>query len=263
LDDSYSKQTSASLVKFAAQSPVVSCTTSSGNQCVPAELQIYRIPSGTGYGASTPYQLNEYTFADVSPLTDNNTTGGDFTDFNQGYNVANVDQTYLPIAIEPVRQPADIGYIGTTSPTETFRATLAAFTGPASNLRWPIYNNATRAGQREYPNAGIRVPSTVTVFTYYASPGLAPNGTPEIIPTTPPKLVEDLIDQWTACTTTGTNCPQADIYNEINKVFEDNYTQYIKVSNCIPPKYLQPVGKPVSPASSPFSSSFTAGYRST
>jgi hypothetical protein len=246
LDDSYKKLTSASLVKFATQSPVVSCSTASGNQCLPAELQIYRIPSTIPqnealYGAFTPYQLNEYTFADVSPLTDNDTSGGDFTDFNQGYNVSNVDQVYLPIAIEPVREPADIGYIGTTSPTATFRTTLANFTGPASNLTWPIYNNATKAGKPAYPNAGIRVPSTASLFTFYANPGLAPNGTPVIIPATPPKLVENLMSQWTACTTTGKDCPQSDIYNEINAVFEANYKQYIKAPNCTPPTYLQPV----------------------
>jgi hypothetical protein len=31
-----------------------------------------------------------------------------------------------------------------------------------------------------------------------------------------------MIDQWTACTS-GKGCPQSDIYNEINNVFQENY----------------------------------------
>jgi hypothetical protein len=132
--------------------------------------------------------LNKFTFADVSPLTDNGTSGGGSTDFNQGYNVSNVDQVYLPIAIEPVRQPGDIGYIGSTSLAATFRKTLADFTGPASNLSWPIYNDPTTAGKLTYPKAGLRVPSTAELFNFYMKPSTFPDGkTPEIIPSTPPK----------------------------------------------------------------------------
>jgi hypothetical protein len=164
----------------------------------------------------------------VSPLTDNGTSGWDFTDFNQGYIVSNVDQVYLPIAIEPVRQPADIGYIGSTSLAATFRKTFADFTGPAANLSWPIYNNPTTAGKLTYPNAGLRVPSTAELFNFYMKPSNFPDGkTPEIIPATPPKVVQDMIDQWMACTTGKGGCPQSDIYNEINNVFQENYEKYI------------------------------------
>jgi len=107
LDDSHSKLTDADLVAFADGSPLVSCTTAvANNACLPDESQIFQVPDAAEIGKYTPYQLNEFTFADVAPL--DAPTPGAFIDFNQGYNVSNVDQVYLPIAIEPVRDPADI-----------------------------------------------------------------------------------------------------------------------------------------------------------
>src|SRR5262249_948135 len=91
-------------VDFAAGSPKPACRDMAGNAC--NRLRIYQVSPGSGIAAHLPFQLNEYTFADVAKVTDNGTKGGEFLSFNQGYNVSNVDQIYLPLAIEPVRDPA-------------------------------------------------------------------------------------------------------------------------------------------------------------
>lgn len=248
LDDSYSKLKSSDLVKFAAKSPVVACTKLQNNSCLPSEVEIYQVPDTPERSAEiakyTPYQLNEFTFADVSPLSSSLDSGGDFVDFNQGYNVSNVDQVYLPIAIEPVRDPPDIGYIGTISSAKDVRDTLAAFTKVDIHLQnpqnWPIYNNPSVNNQPRYPNAGIRVPSAFEVFNFYMKPTNFPDGkTPEIVPAVPPTLIQNMIDQWKACTTGTKGCPQSGIYKDINDVFQANYHKYITSTNCTPPDYLQ------------------------
>ena len=247
LNDSHSNFTSADLVTFASGSPVVSCTAASGNACLPKELQIYQVTPGgkQNIAKHSPFQLNEFTFADVHPI-DSSPDSAKFIDFNQGYNVSNVDQTYLPIAIEPVREPADIGWIGSISKVADFRKILEAFTGTTKDptANWPIYNNpivVPATGERMYPDAGVRVPSTFELLNFYMNPSTFPDGkTKEIIPATPPKLVQDLMDQWTACIAKEpVDCPDSAIYKEENTVFTNSYKIYIGNCNNIPP-YLMP-----------------------
>jgi hypothetical protein len=245
LNDSYAKLRNNPQVQLAAGSPKVSCNRKmADNAC--QGLAVFQVTPAAAIAAHTPFQLNEYTFADVSPLKNNGTEGGEFVGFNQNYNVSNVDQVYLPIAIEPVREPANIGYMGTTMSVDKFRKQLQAFTGadvnPTNPTKWPIYNNPLNRGQPLYPNAGIRVPSTLAVFNYYMNPSsfrVGARDEPEIIPAKPPKLIQDISDQWTACTTTGKGCPQSKIYQEIDTVFADSYAYYI--AHCTPPDYLKPV----------------------
>jgi hypothetical protein len=143
LDDSYSLLKNTGQVKTAPGSPVVSCTNLANNECLPAHLQIFQVFPKAEIATKTPFQLNEFTFADVSAVTDNGNAGGKFIDFNQNYNVSNVDQVYLPIAIEPVRQPADIGYLGTTSSVTDFRIALGKFTGADKNPTTPPIGRST------------------------------------------------------------------------------------------------------------------------
>src|SRR5262249_322091 len=35
---------------------------------------------------------------------------------------------------------------------------------------WPIYNNPEVGGKKKYPNAGVRVPSPLTLFNFYMHP---------------------------------------------------------------------------------------------
>jgi hypothetical protein len=245
-------------VTFAAGSPLVTCTpqTVVKNTCSSAELKIFRVlPTVVGSAIQTksPNQLNEWTFADVGPLQ----TGGELTSLNLNYNVSNVDQLYLPVAMEPIKANFDVGYMGTLMNVTNFRARLVNFTG--ANLdqtdatNWPIYNNPIVdqvTKRKKYPNAGIRVPSTLALFNYYMNPSYIDGNLnqPEIIPlpkpfdrTKLPKYVLQIEQNWTNCTTSPfTNCPLKNWYAPIKQTFDASYKLY--VANCQPVlPYLAPV----------------------
>ncbi len=247
LNDSYSIAKTTPLLQFPVGSPVPSCKANTSCQ----KLEIYQVTPGNvatdaTIGTQSPFQLNEYTFADVTDpfvITPTCPTGGCLVDLNQNYNVSNVDQVYLPLAMEPIRAPTyptNIGYMGTIMNVTNFRTQLELFTGTGqySPQKWPIYNNP----QNKYPKAGIRVPSALTLFNFYMEPYYFPGGgnIPQIIPTDPKglQLVTGMMAQWTDCTTTKKNCPQSALYQPVNKAFVESYGQYI--NNCTPPSYLTP-----------------------
>jgi|GEM_PF-2687904 len=203
-----------------------------------------------------PFQLNEFTFADVckvepngafEPICEGANPGG-FIDFNQNYNVSNVDQVYLPLALEPIRKPATVGYMGTTMTVEDFREKLEAFTKAdkrPNSPDWPVYNNPKSGSKKMYPSAGIRVPSAQSVLAYYMNPTNFPDGkTPTIIPKKQPKLVEDMVDQWRDCTKKNPeNCnkKQAELYDSVDDAFKANYKKYVQKCSDIP-DFLKPAG---------------------
>ncbi len=232
-EEAFKEQSARPQVDFAAGSAKPHCTTGmAGNTC--ATIQTYQVKTGTAIDTHLPYQLNEYTFADVAAVTDNGTKGGGFIDFYQNYNVSNVDQVYLPLAMEPVRQPADVGYMGTTIPVVQFKKLLTAFVKGGD--AWPVYNNPVVSNAKKYPNAGIRVPAAQSVFAYYMNPGNFPDGkTPVMVPQTPPTLVQDMIDQWKNCTAASPkDCPQSAPYKAIDAIFLDNYKAYVATCGKIP-----------------------------
>lgn len=243
LNESFQQLKDNPEVAFAAGSPVPKCKNVADNAC--NNLKIFQATPEATIGTNTPFQLNEFTFANVTKVTDNGTKGGVFLDTNQGYNVSNVDQVYLPLAIEPVREPADVGYAGTTMSVADFRQRLAAFTGTdvdPDNPIWPVYNNPVVNNKRVYPKAGIRVPSTQTVFSFYMNPYIFPGlDVPQILPATPPKTIASLISQFANCASDAPqNCYRADIYRDIAGAFIDSYKYYL--ANCSNiPAFLQPV----------------------
>ncbi len=259
LDDSYTEAQKLPTVQFATAA--ITCKQRTGNAC--KDVEIYQVAAGalSQIATQSPHQLNEYTFADVL----NSSHNFALDSLNQNYNVSNVDQVYLPLAMEPIREPPayapDIGYSGTTIDVTTARTRMAAFTGAtgdntANPTNWPIYNNPLVNGQPRYPTAGIRVPSAYDMLIYYMQPyyfrAPLPHNTPVIIPSTPPELVKNMISQWSNCTTTGDNCSQVDQtrYKQINNVFLDNYKSYIDgctTQNCVPPYLMPGTGLPLQP----------------
>ena len=91
--------------------------------------------------------------------------------------------------------------------------------------------------------------STETAFNLYALPSFFPGTkTPQIIPSIPPSLVADMMDQWTNCTqSTPAGSPGSTVYQEINKAFADSYADYLR--NCTPTPPFLPVkgSKPPAP----------------
>jgi len=245
-------------VPFVSGSPKPACDSNmDGNKC--QNVAIFEVTPEAEIAPHLPFQLNEFTFADVCrvlpsgdfilPCGDNHPGG--FIDFNQNYNVSNVDQVYLPLAMEPVRKPANVGYMGTTMSVKKFRNKLAKFTNAddrPDNPRWPIYNNPEQdGGENFYPKAGIRVPSAQSVMAYYMNPTNFPDGkTPTIIPKDKPKFTDFMIDQWKDCTSaTPDTCnrSQVDLYTSVDDAFKANYKKYIDTcpDNKVP-DFLKPVG---------------------
>ena len=58
------------------------------------------------------------------------------TDYNVDYDVSYVDTVYLPVALEPIDSPANIGYLGTDNNVVQLRGYLNQF---ALLQNWPYY----------------------------------------------------------------------------------------------------------------------------
>ncbi len=265
LADIYDKEKGTPQVQFDSNSPLPACRTSvSGNSC--RTVQMWEVTPQAELGTQTPAQLNEYTFASVDGPNDDPDKNFAFVNLNQNYNVSNVDQSYLPVAMEPIRTEADIGYMGTTITVANFRKNLAAFAGAGAPgtapTKWPVYNNPTVDGQLLYPKAGIRVPSAETVLNFYMKPyffggDLAPKSIPQLLPykatnPVPPSLVTELLARWTDCTKASPiNCPVsgkvawAGFYQSLHNTFVTNYDNWraaITAGACKAPSpdYLAP-----------------------
>jgi hypothetical protein len=224
------------------------------------------IPGTNAIKGETPQQLNEYTLASVDPVLG-------LTNWNVNYNVSNVDQVYLPIAIEPMvnadrskNNPTNTtGYLGTTLKVGVVRKRLMDFTGatgsshdPQNPTMWPIYTvQKDKTGALLYPMAGIRVPGAANVFTFLAQPSnkaLTPSpncAAPGCIPTmsnsnwTGTALVDGMISQWMACTVSPTPaCRETELpfYADVNQAFQSNYAQYKAICGSGIPAWLAPQG---------------------
>jgi hypothetical protein len=210
--------------------------------------------------------LNEYTLASVDPVEG-------LTNWNVNYNVSNVDQVYLPIAIEPMvnadrskNNPTNtIGYLGTTLKVGVVRERLMDFTGatgsshdPQNPTMWPIYTVQTDPtnGELLYPMAGIRVPGAANVFNFLAQPSgktLTPSpncAAPGCIPTmsnknwTGTKLIDGMIAQWMTCTVSPTSACRTEeipLYADVNQTFQTDYAEYLAKCGSMFPPWLAPV----------------------
>jgi hypothetical protein len=232
--------------------------------CVPGPNNNPCIPGTNAILAETPQQLNEYTLASVDPVEG-------LTNFNVNYNVSNVDQVYLPVAMEPMvfadrsqnNATNTPGYLGTTLEVKVVRKRLMDFTGatgdvhdPRNPKNWPIYTVQKTDRELTYPMAGIRVPGANNVFIFLAQPTsktLIPSpkcAAPECIPTmsngpvwSGTTIVDGMISQWMTCTLfpTTENCPQSGLYSVVNSTFQTNYGQYYAKCGSSFPAWIAPV----------------------
>jgi hypothetical protein len=267
-------------VTFASKSPMASCVSASKDPlsvctstpayqtCVAgmtaSGVMSNRLPGTNAIKAETPQQLNEYTLASVDRVQG-------LTNFNVNYNVSNVDQVYLPVAMEPMvnsdpllNNPSNTpGYLGTTLSVKVVRDRLMAFTGatgtqndPQNPTFWPIYTvQKDQAGALLYPMAGIRVPGAANVFNFLAQPdgnALTPSpkcAAPGCIPTmgngpwSGTTIVDGMISQWMTCTVSPTpaSCPQSGFYADVNATFQSDYAQYYAKCGSTFPAWLAPV----------------------
>lgn len=229
-------------VTLASGSPAPACNTAlKGNACDSNDMRTYRVTTipGSAIDLQTPYQLSEFTFADV--LNQSNTAI--VADLDANYNVSYVDQIYLPVAIAPLTSSGKVGYIGSVMSVSDWRTRLKTFTGANSSLtaatKWPIYNNpVTASKKRLYPNAGIRVPSAASAFNFYMDPTYidAPKTQQPLLIAksgiTPPTLIANMQANWKNCTTSPyKNCPSHALYAPISASFNQNYKSFL-ANNC-------------------------------
>src|SRR5260370_20421515 len=129
-----------------------------------------------------------------------------------------------------------------------FRTRLTKFTGAVDPKQappyWPIYNNPEVGGKKKYPNAGIRVPSPLTLFNFYMNPSFIDGDRtkPLILPFVSqpikngpglPQHVVDMVQQFNNCTKSPpVNCTMSDWYGPIKKAFDMSYQEYS--ANCKP-----------------------------
>jgi hypothetical protein len=121
------------------------CAPINGDACTTNKLTIL---TGAGLPAADLFQLTEYTLAATV------TASWPYTqDLGlSGYNISSVDQTYLPLAMAPIRGSLPkIPYIGTNMSLSMFRALITnwknAFPG------WPLYSTSN-----------MRIPGAFNVF---------------------------------------------------------------------------------------------------
>ncbi|WP_454916581.1 hypothetical protein [Xanthobacter sediminis] len=260
LNDSYKVNASrkGEPIDYATGSPQIKCNSAlKNNVCKAADLAVVRVVDslpGSAINNKSPFQLNEWTFASVDSVGD----GGQLVNLNLNYNVSNVDQLYLPVAMEPIKPGFDVGYMGSTMNLKDWRARLVKFTGAnaaqTATTKWPIYNNPIdpKTKKKRYPNAGIRVPSALIAMNFYMEPTYIDANVkqPEIIPLPRPynraKLpsgISNLMQNWVSCTTKPyKNCPLKDWYVPIKTSFDRSYAAYLK--NCWDAKKSPPYMKP-------------------
>jgi hypothetical protein len=207
------KDQHAQPLQFRTGSPPISCKGCS------EPLKFYK--SKLAYKPEYPFQLVEYTFADVKTTV----APPSIIDLHVGYNVSYLDQVYLPVALAPcLNEPCDgtldkfaVGYLGTIGNLRDFRDKLSTFSTVEG---WPQY----------LPVAGIennpRLPGAFDVLVDRVE--VQENGHRSRL-TPPGRSVTDLIAQWKTCTSgqaNMTNCPDYKLYQQINQYFRGNYKNY-------------------------------------
>jgi hypothetical protein len=222
-------------LSLTSNSPVVSC-----DDCE-QPLTIYK--DTLAFPSSIPFQLVEYTFADVGTPA-----GGKpfIIDLNVGYNVSYLDQIYLPVALAPCRtepcnnpDPSAVGYLGTIQGVKDFRSTLTKFSNTEG---WPRYNDPLDDAQNpRLPGAYNVLVDRVNVVekhqpSQFTAPGVS---------------VKNMIDQWQICTSdvaNPTNCPQYATYQEIDSYFKANYDLYRRANSMdCPPSADYPIPTTLTP----------------
>jgi len=170
-----------------------------------------------------PYQLTEYTLADV--IKGNNNWNLNIA--NVDYDISYVDEVYLPVAMGPLGNP-DVGWIGSISGINKFRGIVGA-SGLMQFLSaqpgWPQYLDPIT--QQQY----LRIPGTYNAFAEY-------NPMMTTVITPPGQAIHNLKSQWTNCTTTPDNSTLCQDIRTVQGLFLANYNNYLSLVGqglCTPP----------------------------
>ncbi len=165
-------------------------------------LPVYAVR--TGIPLNDPYQLTEYTFANVVT-----STGLPFPIDSRyvDYDLSYVDQVYLPIAMEPAGNQ-QVGFTGTTMDLTAFRAILNKY---VATYQWPIYTQSPT-----YPSP--RIPGAYNVLI----------GNQSLVQPEARNQTQGFLNNWNACINDATDPNHADCLH-VNALFQENYVHYQKM----------------------------------
>jgi hypothetical protein len=193
-------------------------------------LHFFRAPAGVDSWA--PNQLIEYTLGAAGP---NGNTGAAkpndpffvWDPTNLDYDVSNVNNTYMPAALEIdgnklVGTCCAIGWVGSTVPLETFATNINNWSNSSLGKGWPAYVNLNHSPS----TVPGKVPSPLEFFPNF-------NNTTNYSPApanSPP--VQNMVSIWQQCFT-GTQpvpaiCTQI---GHVNALLLANYNNYVNAYN--------------------------------
>lgn len=171
-----------------------------GSVCEPLDI----FSSDGGLPAADPFQLTEYTFADVvTGLGAPYEVKYDRVDYDLSY----VDQVYLPTAMGPVNNKA-VGFTGTIQDLPGFRKVLKSFL--ATWEGWPIY-----VGNPPYPQP--RIPGAYNAFV----------GGSDL--TDPGLTINQMKQLWKYCTTKNDDTDLCKNIRTADDLFQKNYAKYLSL----------------------------------
>jgi hypothetical protein len=213
--------------------PGPACTDGCGGQR-PVYKSMVTLPT------NDPYQLTEYTLADVIK----GTPSWNLNIANVDYDISYVDEVYLPVAMGPFGNP-DVGWIGSISGINKFRGIVSVrgfglLQFLSAQQGWPQYldpSTCPSSPQDQPPppscKSYLRLPGTYNVFSQWS-----PKSQRTI--TQPGEAKQNLRNQWTTCTTMVPPDPRTlcqDI-RTVHDFFVANYKNYLSLiakGSCTPP----------------------------
>ena len=198
-----------------ASTPVPQCPA-----CQP--LTIFKDTGGV-FKNNEPSQLTEYTLGAINQSKD----PVELNPHNVDFDVSYVDTAFLPAAMVPFNTTlppiAQVGYVGTPQPIDTFRAALNKFVAADSPYRgWPQFID-------NQGNTILKLPSVLHITA----------GDPDMTPKPWPP-VDKLRTNWNGCLPDNPSAICQDI-RAVRQLFLDNYKNYREIFpvKCDPGK--QPV----------------------
>jgi len=195
--------------KRPSQTKVTPITTTVVPTCPACQpLTIFKDTGGV-FKNNEPDQLTEYTLGAINQKKDPVELNTNNVDFDVSY----VDTAYLPAAMAPFNAQlsplAQVGYVGTPQPIDTFIAALNKFVASDSPyVGWPQFIDNQK-------NKILKIPSVLHVFA----------GDPDMT-AKPWPPIDALSKNWKACLPTSVTTTICKDIRTVRQMFADNYKNY-------------------------------------
>jgi hypothetical protein len=168
--------------------------------------------------ANDPAQLTEYTLADVDKH-ETTTNIWSLVVGNVDYDISYVDHVYLPVAMGPIKNPDNVGYIGSIQDVDQFRQVMGTFLTDFTG--WPRYLDPLSK------LAYLRIPGPYNAYKQYDS-------IEKTIIEKPGQAITNLGILWNYCVTTSDQSQTCLSARTVNGFFLRNYAMVNRME-CNPP----------------------------